>query len=51
VPGLLAVVFSKPLRDDRRITTLMRIFGARAALELERIVLDQHLFRQLTAGL
>lgn len=51
VPGLLAVVFSKPLRDDRRVTTLLRIFGARAALELERIVMDQHLFRQLTAGL
>lgn len=51
VPGLLAVVFSRPLRDDRRITTLLRIFGARAALELERIVMDDHLFRQLTAGL
>jgi hypothetical protein len=51
MPGILAVAFSKPLRDDRRVTTLLRIFGARAALELERILMDQHLFRQLTAGL
>ena len=29
----------------------LRIFGARAALELEQIVMDDRLFRQLTAGL
>jgi GAF domain-containing protein len=51
VLGLLAVIFSKPLRDAARATTLLRIFGARAALELERNLMDQHMFRQLTAGL
>jgi hypothetical protein len=51
VLGLLSVIFSKPLRDAGRVTTLLRIFGARAALELERNLMDQHMFRQLTAGL
>jgi two-component system NtrC family sensor kinase len=51
VLGLLSVIFSKPLRDADRATTLLRIFGARAALELERNLMDQHMFRQLTAGL
>ncbi len=51
VVGLLSVIFSKPLRDSGRATTLLRIFGARAALELERNLMDQHMFRQLTAGL
>jgi hypothetical protein len=51
VVGLLSVIFSKPLRDAGRATTLLRIFGARAALELERNLMDQHMFRQLTAGL
>jgi hypothetical protein len=51
VPGLLSVIFSKPLRDAARATTLLRSFGARAALELERNLMDQHMFRQLTAGL
>lgn len=51
VLGLLSMIFSKPLRDAARATTLLRIFGARAALELERNLMDQHMFRQLTAGL
>jgi two-component system NtrC family sensor kinase len=51
VVGLLSVIFSKPLREADRAVTLLRIFGARAALELERNLMDQHMFRQLTAGL
>jgi|HubBroStandDraft_5_1064220.scaffolds.fasta_scaffold109054_2 two-component system NtrC family sensor kinase len=51
VLGLLSVIFSKPVRDPVRATTLLRIFGARAALELERNLMDQHMFRQLTAAL
>jgi hypothetical protein len=51
VLGLVSVIFSKPLRNSARVTTLLRIFGARAALELERNLMDRHMFRQLTAAL
>ena len=49
--GLLSVLFLKPIRNEERVRTLLRIFGARASLELERNLMDRQMFRQITAGL
>ena len=51
VLGMIGVVSSRRIHDEERVTTLLRIFGARAALELERGLMDEQTFRQVTAAL
>jgi len=51
VLGLLSIIFSHPIRDQERVTTLLRIFSSRASLELERLLIDQRMYRQITADL
>lgn len=51
VLGLISVVSRRRIRNEARVTALLRIFGARVALEVERIVMDESMMRQVMAGL
>jgi GAF domain-containing protein len=51
VLGLASVMSTRPFADVERARTLLRIFAARAALELERMRLDRHLLNRLVREL
>jgi PAS domain S-box-containing protein len=45
--GLMAVLFHNPLRNSTMAESMLRIFGARAAAELERMRTEQQIERQV----
>ncbi|MBV8550439.1 MAG: hypothetical protein JOY54_04010 [Acidobacteriaceae bacterium] len=47
VRGLLAIAHSQPLEDADMIEAVLRIFGFRAGMELERWRADEHFYRKL----
>ena len=44
--GLIAVADDKPLDDEHRVNTLLPLFSARAAMEIQRIRFEDHLAHQ-----
>jgi GAF domain-containing protein len=51
VLGLMAVMRSEPLREVERARWLLKIFGGRAAMELERMRLDRHFLQDVVSRL
>jgi GAF domain-containing protein len=51
VLGLMAALRARPLKDVGRARCLLKIFGGRAAMELERMRLDRHFLQDVVSRL